>query len=122
MGTASVIAAIGFGGTVFMLWVLIALLGEEAPTFRYSVALVEQETTQGNEGLQLLSVAFDDTSLWKGAKNRSDDYVELLENKNHEKGVCDSGFTALDVCNVSGRFSRRPVHPKYSFVRWERGL
>ncbi|MGC2822540.1 MAG: hypothetical protein WA198_22800 [Candidatus Sulfotelmatobacter sp.] len=118
MGTASVTAAIGFGGTVLMLWVLIALLREEAPTFRHSVTLVAQR----NEGLQLFSVAFDDTSLWEVAKSRSDDYAELLENKNHEKGVCDSGLTALDVCNVSGRFSRRPVHPKYSFVRWERGL
>ncbi|MGA7376753.1 MAG: hypothetical protein WBW36_10425 [Candidatus Sulfotelmatobacter sp.] len=122
MGTASVIAAIGFGGTVFMLWVLIALLGEEAPTFRYSVALVAQEPAHRNEGLQLVSVAFDDRYLWEAARNRSDDCVELLENINHEKGVCDSGLSALDVCNVSGRFCRRPVHPKYSFVRWERGL
>jgi hypothetical protein len=122
MGTASVIAAIGFGGTVFMLWVLIALLREGAPTFRYSFTLAAPETTRKNEGLQLLSVAFEDTSLWEGTKNRSDDYVELLENKNHEKGVCDSGLTALDVCNVSGRFGRRPVRAKYSIVRWERGL
>ncbi|MGA7299668.1 MAG: hypothetical protein WBX10_05145, partial [Candidatus Sulfotelmatobacter sp.] len=70
----------------------------------------------------LVSVAFDDSYLWEAARNRSDDCVELLENINHEKGVCDSGLSALDVCNVSGRFSRRPVHPKYSFVRWERGL
>ncbi len=68
MGTASVIAAIDFGGTVFMLWVLIALLGEEAPTFRYSVALVAQEPTHRNEGLQLVSVAFDDRYLWEGAR------------------------------------------------------
>jgi hypothetical protein len=120
MGTASEIAIIGFGGTVFMLWVLIALWREETPTF-HSLTLAEGAESK-ERPQRLLSVPFDDTYVWKAGRNCSDDRVELLENQNHEMGEYDSGLTALDVCIISGSFGRRPIHPRRSSVRWERGL
>jgi hypothetical protein len=122
MGAASVIAIIGFGGTVFMLWVLIALLREETLTF-HPLTLAAREPADSKERPQrLLSVPFDDTYAWKMGRNCNDDRVELLENQNHEMGEYDSGLTALDVCIISGKFGRRPVHTRRSSIRWERGL
>ena len=119
MGTASVIAAIGFGATVFMLRVLVALLCEGVPWFRYGDALVE---LQRKEALQVLSVVSDHTHLRDLRSSRSDDCVELLENQNHEKGEYGSGLTALDVGIISGKFGGRTVRAKHSGVRWERSL
>ncbi|MGB8581308.1 MAG: hypothetical protein WCD47_10840 [Candidatus Sulfotelmatobacter sp.] len=118
MATASVIAAIGFGGTVFMLWVLIALLREGVPWSRYEDALVEPRR---KEALQV-SVVSDRMHLPDLRSSRSDDRVELSENQNHEKGEHGSGLTAVDVGIISGKFGGRPVRAKYSGIRWEPGL
>ncbi|MGB8989238.1 MAG: hypothetical protein WCC37_21740, partial [Candidatus Sulfotelmatobacter sp.] len=114
MGAASVIAIIGFGATVFMLRVLVALLCERAPRSRYPDALLD---SQRKEALHVLSGASNRTLLGDLRSSR-DDRVDLLENQNHEKGEYDSGLTALDVCIISGRFGARSVHPNRS-VRWE---
>jgi hypothetical protein len=116
MGSASVIAIIGFGATVFMLWVLVALLCERAPRSRYSDALLDP---QRKEALHVLSVASNHAHL-RDLRSR-DDRVELLENQNHENGEYDSALTALDVCIISGRVGARSVHSNRS-VRWERGF
>jgi hypothetical protein len=121
MAAASVIAAIGFGATVFMLWVLIALLRDGVRWSRYQVARVARYPQPRKEVLQILSVTSDGTHLRQVGSNRSDDRVELLENQNHEKGEYGSGLCALGVCTMSGKFGWRAVYPKYS-VRRERGF
>jgi hypothetical protein len=118
MGTASVIAIIGFAATVFMLWVLVALLCERVPRSRYSDAHVEP---QRKEALHVLSVASNRTHV-RDLRSYSNDRVELLENHNHEKGEYGSGLTAFDVCTVSGKFGWRAVRTKHSFVRREHEL
>jgi hypothetical protein len=86
MGTASVVAAIGFGATVFMLWVLVALLLDGALWSRYLVARVARKPQPRKVVLQVVSVASDGVGSREVGSNRCGDRVELLENQNHEKG------------------------------------
>jgi hypothetical protein len=117
MGTASVVAAIGFGAAVFMLGFLIALLREGAPSVRYWVARALRKPQR--EGVQVLSAAFDGCGA---GRELSDGRVELLENENHEKEKSGSGLIALDVRTISGGVGWRAIHSKRSFVLRERRL
>jgi hypothetical protein len=122
MGAASLIAAIGFGATAFMLWVLAALLRDGVRWSDYRVVRVARNTRSREETRRGLSLASDGAHLPEARSNRRGHRVELLENQNHGKSEYDSGLTALDVCSISGKFSWRAVRAKYSGVRWERSL
>jgi hypothetical protein len=116
MGTASVVAAIGFGAAVFMLGFLIALLREGASSVRYWVVPVFGKPQRA--GVQVLNVAYDGDA----GREPGDGRVELLENENHEKEKSGSGLIALDVRTISGGVGWRAIHSKRSFVLRERRL
>ncbi|MGC2060346.1 MAG: hypothetical protein WA653_18925 [Candidatus Sulfotelmatobacter sp.] len=120
MGAASVIATIGFGATVFMLRVLVALLCERVSWSRDRNALVEPPRRK--DALQILNAVSDRTLLRDLRSIRSDDCGELLEKQNHEKGEYESGLTALNIGIISGKFGGRAVRAKHGGVRWERSL
>jgi hypothetical protein len=119
MGTASVVAAIGFGGAVFMLGFLIALLREGASSVRYWVVPVLRKPQR--KGFQILSGAYDDDGRGAG-RELGDGRVELSENENHDQEKSGSGLITLDVRTISGGVGWSAIHPKRSFVLRERGL
>lgn len=116
MEAASVVAAIGFGGAIFMLCFLIALLREQAPSIRHRATLAQRKLRIRH--LQVLRIAYDDGACLETGSNGSDRAVELLEKQNHEKG--EYGSTDLNVCISFGTLGWRTVQPKRRFVRRER--
>jgi hypothetical protein len=120
MGAASVVAAIGFGGAVFMLWFLLALLREGAPSVCCWVVPVRRKPPR--EAFQVLSIAYEGGDCCETGTNRSELRVELLENENREKGKYGSSPITLDGRIISGRLGRRAIHPKHSYVLRERRL
>jgi hypothetical protein len=117
MGTASVVAAIGFGAAVFMLGFLIALLREGAPSVRYWVAPVLRKPQR--EGVQVLRAAYDGRGAGRELSNGG---VKLSENENHDQKKNGSGLITLDVRAVSRGVGWRAIHSKRSFVLRERRL
>jgi hypothetical protein len=118
MDAASVVAAIGFGGVIFMVWFLIALLREHVLSVRRPVAPAQRKPRI--QHLQVLRIAYDDGACLEARSNGSDCAVELLEKQHHEKGEHGSGLTALDICIIPGKLGWSAVRPKHSFVRRER--
>jgi hypothetical protein len=115
MGTASVVAAIGFGAAVFMLGFLIALLREGPSSVRYWVVPVLRKPQR--EGA--LSVTYDGRGA--GCKLRVD-RVKLSENENHDQKKSGSGLIIFDVRTISGGMGWRAIYSKRSFVLRERRL
>lgn len=122
MESGSLIATIGFGATVFMLWFLGALLHDGVRWSRYRVARSVRKPRRRKKIWQDLSLVSPGAHLREVRSNRPVDRVELLENENHEKGEYGSGLSALDIGIISGKFGGRTVNAKYSGVRWERSL
>jgi hypothetical protein len=123
MDAAWVVAAIGVGGAMFMLWFLSALLREGALSFRNWAAPKRQGLQRELQikHLQLLRIAYDGGVCLQAGSNGSYGAVELSENENHEKDE-DSALITLDVRVVSGKRSWRTIHPKPIYVLRERRL
>jgi hypothetical protein len=116
MDAASVVAAIGFGGAMFMLWFLIVLLREQVRSVRPRTASAQRKLRIRH--LRVLRIAYDCGTRLETRSNGSDCAVELLENQHHEKG--EYGSADLNVCISFGTLGWRTVHPKHRFVRRER--
>jgi hypothetical protein len=123
MDAAWVVAGIGVGGAMFMLWFLSALLREGAPSVRDWAAPKRQGLQRELQikHLQFLRIAYDGGVCLQARSNGSYGAVELSENENHEKGE-HSGLITLDVRVTSGKRSWRTVHPKPTYVLRERRL
>ncbi|MGA8837834.1 MAG: hypothetical protein WCF74_11715 [Candidatus Sulfotelmatobacter sp.] len=118
MGAASVVAAVGFCGAGFMLWFLIALLREGAPSVCYWVVPVRRKE---REALHMLRVRLDGGDC--GTACTGSNYrVDLLENENHEKGKDGSSLITLDVRTISGRLGWRAIQSQRSYVLREHRL
>jgi hypothetical protein len=121
LGTASVVAAIGFGAAVFMLGFLIALLREGAPSVFYRVVPTGGRSKKQKD-LEGLRRIYGNENCCATESDRSERYRQLLENLHHEKGTSGSGLITLDVRTISGGVGWRAIHPKRSFTLRERRL
>ena len=119
MGAASVVAAVGFCGAGFMLWFLVALLREGAPSVCYWVVPVRRKE---REALHMLRVRYAGGDCCGTACTASKYRVDLLENENHEKGKAGSSFITLGVRTTSGRLGWRTIQSQRSYVLRERRL
>jgi hypothetical protein len=115
MGAAWLVAAIGFGGAVFMLRFLLALLREGAPSVCCWVVPVRRKPEKEKD-LEALSRIYADDNCRTTEAHRSECYRQLLENENHEQGKYGSGPITLDGRIVSGRLGWRAIPPKHSYV------
>jgi hypothetical protein len=119
MGAAPVVAAIGFCGAGFMLWFLIALLREGAPSVWYWAVPVPRKE---REALHMLRVRYAGGDRCGTAFTSSNYRVDLLENENHEKGKDSSSLITLDLRTVSGRLGWRAIQSQRNYALRERRL
>jgi hypothetical protein len=112
MWVAIFFAAIALAGTSFMLWFLIALLRDSAPSTCCWIVPVrcdlKRESDHGLGGY----MGDDD---YRSESEPSDYYVELSENEVHAK-QCASGLIALDVRSVTGRVGWRSIQFRHASV------
>jgi hypothetical protein len=117
MWLAVTFAAIAFSGTVFMVFFLLALLRERAPSVCYWVVPVHGRFEKGRH-LEVLGGIYGD----QGCRETEGDYrdcrfelVELLENENHaNEGASD--VIALDVRPAFDGLDWRSIHPRRGYV------
>jgi len=89
-----------------MIWFLIGLVREGAPSVCYWVVPINR-----GRGQEILAVgSHGDANCWEPEWNRSEDYLELLENESHAKQECTSGLIALDVRPASAGMGWRSIH------------
>jgi hypothetical protein len=119
MGTASVVAAIGFGAAAFMLRFLMALLREGAPSVCYRVVPVRRKLEKG-EDLEALSRIYVGESCRATEANPSARYRGVLEKENHDEGRYGQGLIAIDVRDISGRAGWRAISAKHNAVLGQR--
>ena len=112
MGTAWIVGAIAFGGAVFMLRFLLALLREGGPAARYWAA-PERQNPQ-IEHLQFLRIAYDVGECHAKRRSRSSLAAGSLEGQNHAKGMHGSGLIDINVYVDSGRQDWRTSHTRHS--------
>ena len=113
------IAAIAFGGAVFMLRFLLALLREGAPAARYWAAPTRQK--RQIEHLQFLRIAYDVAECREKVRNYSGFAAESfaagsLEGQNHAKDEHGSGLIDINVCVDSSRQDWRAIHARCSYI------
>ena len=119
MGAASVVAAVGLCGAGFMLWFLIALLREGAPSVCYWAVPVRRKE---RKALHTLRVRYDGGDCGGTAGTGRNYRVVSLENENHENGKDGSSFITLDVRSISGRLGWRAIQSQRNYVLRERRL
>jgi hypothetical protein len=113
MWAAWIVAAVALTGAAFMLRVLIAFLGERAPSVCYWVVPVRAEPLR-EVGAWSAEYVEDDCET---AECNPGDYCdELLENGNYAKQECSSGLVALDVRPVSDGLGWRSIHRGRGYV------
>lgn len=117
MWLAVTFAAIAVMGTAFMVWFLLALLRERAPSVCYWVVPVHGRLEKERH-LEVLGGIYGD----QGCRETEGDYrdcrfelVELLENENHANEGA-SGVIALNVRPVSDGLGSRPIHARRGYV------
>ncbi|MHB8218413.1 MAG: hypothetical protein ACYDDS_20260 [Candidatus Sulfotelmatobacter sp.] len=117
MWLAVTFAAIAFSGTVFMVFFLLALLRERAPSVCYWVFPVHGRVEKGRH-LEVLGGIYGD----QGCRETEGDYrdcrfelVELLENENHANEGA-SGVIALDVRPAFDGLGWRSIHSGRGYV------
>ncbi|MFZ0321841.1 MAG: hypothetical protein WAL56_22140 [Candidatus Sulfotelmatobacter sp.] len=115
MGTAAIVATIGLGAALFMLWFLFALLREGPPSVCYWSVPVGWKA---RETLQVWSVRHEDDS--QNGLRLSDGRADLLENQNHAEYKYDSGLILLDVRTISGELGWRAIRPRRNPIFTER--
>jgi hypothetical protein len=120
MWVAVTFAAIGFAGTGFMVWFLLAVLREGRPSVCYWVVPVGRESGNEMEMLELVGGSFGEGDCLETEWNRGDYCSELLENESHGKEECSSGLIALDVRPASASLGWRPIHSGVYVLRERR--
>jgi hypothetical protein len=115
MWAAWAVAAIALAGAGFMLWFLMALLRECAPSVRYWVAPVrrepEKERHHGNLGG--IYVREDRSATEAGG---GDYRLGLAGHENYAKEECCTSLIALDVRPVSEGWGGRSIYSKRGYV------
>jgi ABC-type anion transport system duplicated permease subunit len=125
MWAAWIVAAIALTGAAFMLRVLVALLGEGAPSVCYWVVPVRTEMLRevvGAWGGNYVSAKYVEDDCQTAQYNCGEYYDELLENGNYAKQECSSGLIALNVRPVSGGLGWRSIHWRRGYVFREHRL
>jgi hypothetical protein len=119
MWAAWIVAAIALAGAAFMLRVLIAFLGERAPSVCYWVVSARTETLREVVG------AWSDEYVeeeYRTEECKRGEYEESLENGNYAKKECSSGLIGFDVRPVHGGLGFRSIRPRPRYVFREHRL
>jgi len=115
-----IVAAIALTGAAFMLRVLIALLGEGAPSVCYWVVPARREPHR--EVLEARGASWLEDDCRAPECNRGEYCAELLEKENYAKEERSSDLIAFDVRPVSGAVGWRSIHPRRGDVFREHRL
>lgn len=116
MWVAIFVAAIASMGASFMLWFLIGLLRESAPSTCYWIVPIRCEMERESDHELSGSVKNGDH---RPEYEPSDYYVELLENQIHAKHGA-SGLIALDVRIIPGRVGWRSIQSGHAALFHQR--
>jgi hypothetical protein len=108
MLVAITFAAIALTGTAFMVWFLLALLLDSAPSSCCWIVPIPCERER--ECAEARRSSFVDQDYDTGGGKYRSSYVELLENEDHAK-VPTSDLIIIDDRNASGRVGWRSIHP-----------
>lgn len=118
MWAALCMAAIALAGTAFMLWFLVGLLREGAPSVWYWVVPACRKTGRSfsvNRGHPVEG--------WPATESNRGDYRQhLSENQNYAKQECASGLIALSLRPDSGNPGGRSVRSASIHDFCERGI
>ena len=120
MWVAVTFAAIAVTGTAFMVWFLLGLLHECAPSVCYWV-VPGRRRLEKHRHLAVLSGIYAGEDCRAPEGRRRDYYVELLENEVYAK-ECASSHIALDVHPMSARLAWGSIHPRRFNALHERRL
>ena len=112
MWVAITFAAIALTGAAFIVWVLVALLRESAPSTCCWIVPIRLELEK--ESMALIGNREDDDGRAMEGKHRDYD-VESLENEDHAEKF-GSGLIALDVRLVSGGVDWRSIKARGAAV------
>jgi hypothetical protein len=113
MWAAWVVAAIALAGAGFMLWFLMALLRECAPSICYWVVPVRRKKERHLGNLSGIYVREDCCATETGG---GDYRLGLVGNENYANEECCSGLIALDVRPVSEGRGGRSIYSKRGYV------
>jgi hypothetical protein len=116
MWAAWVVAAIALAGAGFMLWFLMALLRDCAPSGRYWVASVCKERKKERHLGKLGGIYVRENSRATETGGGGDYRLGLVGNENHAKEECASSLVTLDVRPVSEGMGGRSIHSKRGYV------
>jgi hypothetical protein len=112
MWTAWVLAATALGAVAFMLWFLVALLRESTPAVWYCVLLARPEPGEDSNKDQDHKAErriYDENGCHMAERNRSEHYLEFLENDGHVEEEYASGLITLDVRPASASLRWRSI-------------
>jgi hypothetical protein len=113
MLVAVTFAAIALTGTAFMVWFLLALLLDSAPSTCCWIVPISHEAER--ECVEALRSSFIDEDYHTCGRKYSNSYVELLENEDHAKEHTSS-LISIDVRPTPGRVGWRTIHPIHGAV------
>ena len=120
MWLAVTFAAIAVTGTAFMVWFLLGLLHECAPSVCYWV-VPSRRRPEKHRHLAVLRGIYAGEDCRAPEGECSDYYVELLENEVYAK-ECASGLIALAVHPISAELGWGSIHPRRFNAFHERRL
>jgi hypothetical protein len=119
MWLAVTFAAIVLTGTVFLVWFLVGLLREGAPSTCYWIVPIRRE--QEKEIFEPRSGSITGHDCYAPECKRHEYDPDLLENEGYAK-ECDSGLIALDVRPISAKRVWRSIEPKRGYAFREHRL
>ncbi|HZW95365.1 MAG TPA: hypothetical protein VFF64_20615 [Candidatus Eremiobacteraceae bacterium] len=108
MFVAVTFAAIALTGTAFMVWFLLALLLDNAPSTCCWIVPIRHERER--ECVEALRSSDVDEDYHTCGRNYCNSYVELLENEDHAKEHT-SALISIDVRPTPGGVGWRSIHP-----------
>ena len=118
MWAQATLVAIALTGTVFLIWFLCGLLREGMPSICYwIIPRLERETST----VEARGHSFVGEDCGTPERERSDYYVQFLENEGHAKR-CASGLIAINVRAASASPGWRSIQSKFVHFYHERGL
>jgi hypothetical protein len=115
MWAAWIVAAIALTGAAFMLRVLVALLGEGAPSVCYWVVPARREPRRevlDARRANYVNANYVEDDCRASECNRGENCVELLEKESYAKEERSSDLVAFDVRPVSGSVGWRSIQPR----------
>ncbi|MGB2607000.1 MAG: hypothetical protein WBC78_25580 [Candidatus Sulfotelmatobacter sp.] len=107
MLVAFTFAAIALTGTAFMVWFLLALLLDHAPSTCCWIVPIRRE--RDRECVEALPRSVVDEDYHTCGREYCNSYVELLENEDHAQEHT-SGLISIDVRPTPGRVGWRSIH------------